>query len=332
MSLEFNMTARLVLLFIRSMQEKDKPLFLWCDVIVMWLGLWGAANSLLLFQVIIKTISTVFYFWSRPPLYLVQNPAILYEPDQKNRKKCSKGSKLDGGLSSSSSSNVYLIGTFLFCFTVWKETQMVGHNKWCRWAIECLLWKVSLDLQSRCWSPGQCLRARLLLHFQTSWLNCLKALLLPNCKESQGIEIKYMEKKTSRCEILTRLPVWRPLVKFCGCWFVHFYPHRPVEESEVNLWQEKDGKWNLWLWQRSFTSVEEKWRRLLCCLRMSWTGWPGCHLDYPPEEGSSAPDLACLTARLRRTSHLATNDAVPDLSNICVTWFTYRYLPRSLCF
>lgn len=28
MSLEFHMTARLVLLFIRSMQEKDKPLFL----------------------------------------------------------------------------------------------------------------------------------------------------------------------------------------------------------------------------------------------------------------------------------------------------------------
>lgn len=270
---------------------------------------------------------TVFYFWSPPPLYLVLNPAILYEPDQKNRKKCSKGSKLDGGLSSSSSSIFYLIGTFLFCFTVWKETQRVGHNKWCRWEILWLLWKVSLDLQSRCWSPGQCPRAKPLLHFQTSWLNCPKALLLPNCKEPQGIEIKYMEKKTSHCGILTRLPVWRTLVKFCGRWFVHFYPYRPVDKSEVNFW-----KLNLWLWQRSFTSVEEKWRRPLCCLKTSWTGWPDCHLDYLPEEGSSAPDLACLTARLRRTSQSATNDAVPDLNNIHITWFTYRHLPRSLCF
>lgn len=98
------------------------------------------------------------------------------------------------------------------------------------------------DLRSRCWSPGQCLRAKLLLHFQTSWLNCLKALLLPNCKESQGTEIKYMEKKTSHCEILATLPVWRTLVKFCGCWFVHFYPYRPVEKLEVNFFTRERWK------------------------------------------------------------------------------------------
>lgn len=157
----------------------------------------------------------------------------------------------------------------------------------------------------------------------------------PSASKLQGITVdrtKNMEKKTSHCEILATLPVWRTLVKFCDRWFVHFYPYRPVEKSEVNFWREKDGKLNRWLWQQSFTSVEEKWRRLLCCLRTSWTGWPDCHLDYLPEEGSSAPDLACLAARLRRTIELATNDAVPDLNNIGVTWFTYRHLPRSLCF
>lgn len=329
MSWEVNMTARLVLLFIRSMQEKDKLLFLWCDSNVT-----GVSEELPIHCFFFKWLSKLFQQCSISghDLHCISYRIQQSFTNRIRRTGKSAGSKLDGGQSSSSSSNFHPIGTFLFCFTVWKETRRVGHNKWCRWETEWLLWKVSLDLQSRCWSPGQCLRAKLLLHFQTSRLNCLKALLLPNCREPQGIEIKYMEKKTSHCEILTRLPVWRTLVKFCACWFVHFYPYGPVEKSEVNFWQEKDGKLNLWLWQRSFTSVEEKWRRLLCCLRTSWTGWPDCHLDYLPEEGSSAPDLACLTARLRRTSQLATNDAVPDLNNIGVTWFTYRHLPRSLCF
>lgn len=267
---------------------------------------------------------SLFHFWSRPPSYLVLNPAILYEPDQENRKKCSKRVQTGWGTILLFSLKLLSYWHFSVLFYCVEGDTRVGHNKG---AVQWLLWTVSLDLQSRCWSPGQCLRAKLPLHFQTSWLNCLKALLLPNCKESQGIKIKYMEKETSHCGILTRLPVWRTLVKFCGRWFVHFYPYRPVEKSEVSFWQEKVGKSNLW--RRSLASVEEKWRRPLCCLRTSWTGWPGCPLDYPPEEGSSAPDLAGLTARLRRTGQLAT---VPDLHNIRVTWFTHHHPPRSLCF
>lgn len=58
MSLEMNMTARLVLLFIRSMQEKDQLLFLWCDSNVT-----GAASFL---RVIIRTsghnLHCIFYW------------------------------------------------------------------------------------------------------------------------------------------------------------------------------------------------------------------------------------------------------------------------------
>lgn len=64
---------------------------------------------------------------------------------------------------------------------------------------------MSLDLQSRCWSQAQCLRAKWLLHFQTHWLNCLKGPPPSNCKESQWIKKKEGKKKSnshnSTCEM-----------------------------------------------------------------------------------------------------------------------------------
>lgn len=186
------------------------------------------------------------------------------------------------------------------------------------------------DLQSRCWSQAQCLRVKWPLHFQTCWLNCLKGPPPSNCKESQWFKKKKMQgNQMKKAKILTVLPVrWTP-VKFCVCRFVHFHPDRPVEKAEA----EWAGKWNLWLGQWSFTSVEEKWRQLLCCLTMSWTDWPDCHRDYRPGEGSSAQGLVWLNVRLRRSSQLnITNDWTTDLFSIGITCFTYRCRPRSLCF
>lgn len=111
-------------------------------------------------------------------------------------------------------------------------------------------------------------------------------------------------------KILTALPVrWTP-VKFCVFWFVHFHPHRPIEKAE----EEWGGKKNLWLGQWRFTSVEEKWRQLLCCLMMSWTDWPDCHRDYLPEEGSWAQDPVWLSVRLRKQ----VSDSLMTEPEICL--------------